>query len=391
MPPFCFGGNVYAYFDETGNTGVNVFDRDQPVFITGWVAAREAVDEVAATDVRQLAERLGVPYLHATAVAPQHRNEYFSGLAAICQRHDLKFGFSRIEKSYLVAAKLVDVLFDAVENFGVPPHWYFVRPLRLSLVFALAEVVPEDVYRAFWACLFEANAAYRQQMFQRVINDIHEAGLRIPDRRLREIVTSATDWATQHPDTITLFLGRRPGLGHAPNLAALMPCLKMLEHLQRSWGCSPVSIVHDRTSQFGALLQQAHGIFESGGLVEVPLLPIPPEERRLVEGSSFEVRRSQDSAGLQIVDGALWLLSRTRDGQDVPREAAPLMDYLLGDGDAMLDDLSFENVFQSLHKELAAIMAVPFSEEDQHRGREQLTRVEANRLAAIARFLEGSN
>ncbi|MBS0225724.1 MAG: DUF3800 domain-containing protein [Proteobacteria bacterium] len=376
---------MWAYFDESGNTGTNVFDEEQPFFIIGWMAARTNFDVRAARDMSALARKIGVSHLHANQIPPDKRRTYYLDLASIARFYDVRFGFSRIEKTYLVACKLVDVLFDSVENFGVPLHWYFSRPLRMGLVFSLARVTPEELYREFWNCLFERNSTRRIALFEEVIQKLVPYSQLIEDLRVREVVASALDWATRHPETISLHLTRRHSYGHSPNIAAFTPAIMMLDNLARRWESSSVNLLHDRTSQFGTLLQEAHGRFESGTLGTGRELMLPFEgSLQFLQGSQFNVGESETSPGIQMVDAALWMLTRTdRDGA-IPDEALPLHRYMLRR--TYFDDMSFNTCYKSTAIAHQKIMAQPLTADDETRARIQLNEIERQRLEAIVKY-----
>ena len=59
---------MYAYIDESGNTGSNLFDLAQPYFLT--VAMSSAMDfgDVFRSRVERMANRIGTDHLHASAI-----------------------------------------------------------------------------------------------------------------------------------------------------------------------------------------------------------------------------------------------------------------------------------------------------------------------------------
>lgn len=377
-----------AYIDESGSTGTNMFDTEQPIFFTGFVASSSDLDVILAQEVAGLTERLNVLYLHAKDIPNNKRAEYFEGLAALVEKYDLHFGICQIEKRYIVACKLVDVLFDAVENFGVPLQWYFAKELRLSLVFNLAAVVSQETYRSFWNCLMEPNGDRRSASFQETLDRLEAESKELQDPRIREVVASAITWARGHPETITLHLSRKRSFGHAPNLAAFLPMLTMLGKLHSSIANGvPLHIVHDRSNQFAQILEDAHRKFSTGDFKDVPALPVARDELHVVEGSTFEIRESSASAGLQIIDGFLWAHAKTVLSDEMPDVAIPLLRKV--SGRVWIDELSFDNVGAWLSDRLYQIMQLPFDDEALEAGKQFRDKNERARLGAITRLLEG--
>ena len=55
---------LYAYTDESGNTGENLFDEAQPVFWTGTLLSKKDLNIDGASLVRECQILLGVQELH---------------------------------------------------------------------------------------------------------------------------------------------------------------------------------------------------------------------------------------------------------------------------------------------------------------------------------------
>ncbi len=56
---------MWAYIDESGNTGNRIFDQNQPVFIAAAMATKTNFDLVYGDDVAEIAKKAGVAALHA--------------------------------------------------------------------------------------------------------------------------------------------------------------------------------------------------------------------------------------------------------------------------------------------------------------------------------------
>ncbi len=117
---------MYAYVDETGNTGNALFDPEQPVFITAAMMTKTNFDAVWKGDLKAIAGRVGVSALHANELGIGRIEEIADDLLRVIKKADARFVVSRLEKSYLAAAKVFDTYFDAGENLAVPWHAYWI-------------------------------------------------------------------------------------------------------------------------------------------------------------------------------------------------------------------------------------------------------------------------
>ena len=57
---------MYAFIDESGNTGFNLFDPAQPYFFNAAMSSPTDFDDVFRTRVQRIARSAGTEYLHAS-------------------------------------------------------------------------------------------------------------------------------------------------------------------------------------------------------------------------------------------------------------------------------------------------------------------------------------
>src|SRR5260370_1706239 len=99
----------YAFTDESGNSGLNLFDPAYPVFWTGTIIAFADVDTKYGTVHQELLATAGKAELHGADLG-------FAGMEKIAQRlswfireKKLQFSFVRVHKPFLAASKLFDL------------------------------------------------------------------------------------------------------------------------------------------------------------------------------------------------------------------------------------------------------------------------------------------
>jgi hypothetical protein len=156
---------MWAYIDETGNTGNHIFDPEQPLFhhcgVHDKVQFRPRGEGEHGRDRQQDrghgAARERARRSRIETVAPDLRK--------VLKRADPRFFLSRLEKLYLAATKVVDTYFDQGENHAVPWHVYWIRPMRLMLTFKLARfVITEEIAQIVWKCV-TANSEATSKIF----------------------------------------------------------------------------------------------------------------------------------------------------------------------------------------------------------------------------------
>ncbi len=95
----------YAYTDESGNTGLNLFDPDQPAFWTGTLVAYDDVDTDYKGLHEELLKRAGVKELHGAELGFKGIEKIAKRVRLILQRKRIHFLFGRVDKRFWLQRK----------------------------------------------------------------------------------------------------------------------------------------------------------------------------------------------------------------------------------------------------------------------------------------------
>lgn len=379
---------MYVYVDESGNTGYRIFDPDQPVFVTAALMTKTNFDLTQARAVAAIARKAGVPALHASALGAKGVEAIADDLSRLIKRADARFFVSRLEKRYLAAAKVFDTYFDAGENEAMPWHAYWVRPLRLTLMFKIAlYVVTEEIAQVVWDCVTAPSEEKSKARFRAGAELMLARVELLPDARSRELITGALTWALANPSAFATHLRDKTSRnGHAPNFVAFTNLVRGIDQASKAWKRPVREIVHDRQSQFEKSLTQWHDIYSRPELAGVEPISWPGEDAPFspaqVTGSTFRMACEEESAGLQVVDVVLWLFKRALAGKEIGPRSAALLQRVYRRG--YQNDLSFDGVGAQVEQKLEEIYAAPVSQEALERGGVMIAAAEDKRRAALA-------
>lgn len=378
---------MFAYADETGNTGANIFDPEQPMFMTAALLTKTNFDILHSGSLRTVAGSIGEVELHANELGIERVEKCAGQLLRIIKKADARFFVSRIEKRYLATTKLVDTLFDSYENKAVPWHVYNIRPLRLMTVFKVASILEVETAKKFWSALMEPNRDRAYVLLVESLKEISGNIERLPDDRSRDLIGESITWALNNTEAIYLHTSSKATrLEHLPNIVAFSSLLEGIEKCSQLWKRPVREIVHDRQSQFQKTLRGWHELTSNAvsGVIEWTLGEKISVRR--VPGSSFRISSAQESAGIQMVDTILWLYRRGLEGKPVGEDSIKFMTYVFSR--AHMHDMSFEFVGNRLEQFLAELNEKPFGPEDEARGREFLRIAEERRQRAMAEYAE---
>lgn len=378
---------MYAYIDETGHTGANIFDPDQPVFMTAALITKTNFDLVHKADIEKIASTIGEKELHANVIGIEKVEEISGELLKLFKKCDARFFVSRIEKKYLATTKFVDTLFDSFENKAVPWHVYNMRPMRLLLVFKIASILDESTAKKFFSSILEKNESRAYEIFLESLSELRENIGELPDERSRQLISDAIEWANQNPESIYIHTNSKAArLGHLPNLAVFPNLLDGIERRSKLWKRKVKEIVHDRQSQFQGTLRDWHDLYKNAAPDVITWTMGEQYTLRRVEGSDFRISSASESSGIQAIDTVLWLFKRVIEGKPLGYNSAKLMNHVFKR--AYQNDLSFISVGNYLEEYFEDLYAKPFTDEHQKRAEDFAILAEQRRQEQMQKYAQ---
>jgi hypothetical protein len=374
---------MFAFIDESGNTGPNLFDAAQPGFYSAAVMSKRDIDPEFSCRFARLAAGAGVPSLHAAQMGASALDAVLPDIQAMIASEEIRFFLGVINKRDLVLIKLADTLLDNFENRAVPWHVYNVRKMRLLTVLKLSAVADEASLKKFWATLMQHNAARAQSEFSACLEGLDARVHLLPDARSREIIGNAIRWALEHPGALTVHAQRSARLGHLPHLVVFPSVLHAIQKQSEAWNLPVTEIRHDRESLVATALENWHELISQAPVttlkwvdMEYPVGAAP--------GSQFKIVSSKTSAGVQLADIILWLVRRASETGNLSEAGEAFLDQVLHESHPF--ELSLNAINASLEMELAPIMSMPMSEAQLDEGRKLLAEIESRRRDALADY-----
>lgn len=377
---------MFAYIDEAGHTGPNLFDKAQPIFYYGVLSCKVDIDFIYGNRIRRLAESVGATALHGNELGAEKVESILPELQQILSASDCRFDLSKIVKADLAVTKLFDTIFDPGENVAVPWQAYNMVALRNVLLLKLAYLLDENVLRAFWESLLDRDEERSRKNLVETLQEILSRVSRVPDARGRQVLTDGLDWAIRHPEVLQYHSTSKAHVkGHMPNAAAFPDLLRAIHTKSKQWGRQVKLIKVDQQSQFNATQKFMHEIFREAAPGKVPApLGLEPYELRLVPQSKLMVCASKDSSGIQLVDVLLWI-ARQLDQGTAPGPGSIQLFRHLGRRTRVYE-LSLKNIERWTTQAWAKINEAEMSEESMRKGTELVSRWEKRRLDGMASY-----
>ena len=361
---------MFFHIDESGNTGMNLFDRNQPRLSYGVLSSRLNVDALGSGAHKEMTGRLGVDALHANEMGVGGLAKIEDVLFALQTKFRFGFDYYYIDKPVHALVVLFDAVFDAGINDAVKWDLYWT-PLRFPAILNLAQIVDEGLLKEAWAL---CTAKKIKALSERVVGLLSELKVRTEDSELdartKELFADSFEFGIRNPLDLDF------GVPHtklvSPNAVGFQFVVRAIaRRTRKARRKGPVSIKIDRQQQFNTAQIETHDLLttiaeglrrasaeERMNYLLHPLVrDLDPKDLQLkgLPIKAPEVSSSEGSIGLQIVDLYLWTTNRLLRGQELPMGMREVAGLFLKD--AFVDNISLEGMahrWREFGKELVA-------------------------------------
>ena len=373
---------MYAYIDESGSTGANLFDPNQPYFLTVAMSSPVDFDSVFRERVAGIARSAEVSYLHANEMGVAGVESIAGRILDLVEFAQAKFHFVAVKKPDVAAIKFYDAIFDPWENPSAPPHGYAVRALRFMLLLRFASILTEEDARDFWDVMMHPKSSRSEAKAVEVIERVIPRVSYLPDCRSRQLIRDGLEGARRNIGELSFWLPDRKGkYGNLPNIFALPWLLQRISLAAKAWNTEVGTITHDRQSQFEGTLRQWHSLFANIEPDVIISLGDTPLQFGDVRNSKFQIANSRESPGLQVVDIVLWTFSRQVLDRPLGPVSAELYGVCLSPGDVYLQSL--KGISDELEPILRRVNATHLSQHQIEQAKVLLEEFERERLTFL--------
>ncbi len=366
---------MFFHIDESGNTGNNLFDKQQPVLSYGMLSSRWDVDTHATAERDAILRIIGAPSLHANQLTPTQLREISSALIELHNRFEFHFDYYFIDKPSFAVVTFFNAVFDAGLNEAMKWDWYWT-PLRFPLIYLLDTVLDEDLLRESWRlCL--VNSGKLQIENDRIVSLLKTVLSRVEgadiDSRMQEILSDALRFGIRHPQMMDFGIYSPTAL--TPNTICFQFVLTAIALRQKLHREKALRITVDRQTQFnpaqlktyeiqskiaaslrgdneGRSRYLAHPFLEGAREETSALVSHFPDEK-------VTITQSRQSFGLQLTDTYLWLMNRLMQGRDIPQQLGEMLDSVMTRD--MIDGISVDAMMRrwdSFERQLPAFSDV---------------------------------
>lgn len=371
------GATLFAYADETGNTGYNLFDAAQPTFYTGTLVSDFDLQVKGTSFIEEACRSVTAMELHGNQLGFGGIEKISSLVKKFIVEHDCQFVFTQLDKGFLAATKLTDTLLDSTSNMAVSFTHYF-SPIRGLLELSLIPLLTFGDRKEFWAAYEKRDC----KKFGKILETLQMRVIdQVKDERTKELLSDALSWAIGHPDQV-LIVKRQEW--DSPNLIAFMSLVDEVRVIADEKHAREVKIHHDEQSQFGKSIQWTFDVMKDIEKVEKHSFLLTLKRRTDSSYKSpIEIISSKSSPGLQVVDIALWLIKRYSEDA-LPAACAGSLELTREIVErARIVRFNLETYRDKIQKAFQSIMSTELTSGQEERARAFFNEIEQRRLIRI--------
>jgi hypothetical protein len=369
---------LIAYTDESGNSGNNLFDKNQPDFWTGTLITPVNLEKLAAPVVAKCLQIVKQSELHGNALGLGGIDKIARPLLDLFVETHSRFLFTKIEKKHLAGTKFADALLDSGTNQAMGLQQYGPRAARLPLTLQLIQLLDDKDLSEWWQAFQKNDGVAFTGVMKGLLPRLQEANREgLYDDRTLQLLGDALRWGIAHPEPL---LEGGAHEGDSPNVVALTLIVSMLHQLNEDFGVRIRAFIHDEQNQFAQHLKYFHTHSKQFTLDTSNICaPLPVVKAALTFGCELEVAKSSDRLGLQLIDTVLWLIKRFIDSKGrIHGDAGLLAGHVITHSGVSLFDR--KTMVRDVVDICERVKALPLTEKDLKRAKKLFAELEAKRI-----------
>lgn len=373
---------MHAYIDESGNTGLNLFDPAQPLFLSLAMSSPVDFDDVFQERVARIARTAGIDCLHGSQLGVGGVESIAPSIIELVECSQVRFHFAFVNKPDVAAIKFFDAVFDPGENPATPHHSYVIRSVKFLLLLEFAAILNPNDARLFWEAMTSPRSPEAESAAVAAIDSVLQRVGILPDARSRQLIGDTLSWARRNIGELSIWTPKKQDrYGHVPNIFTFPSLMEGISKSSKIWHSQVDRIIHDQQSQFSTTLRHWHSLFEDIEPERIIHFGDTPMQFADIRDSQFEVRDSRVSPGLQMADVVLWTFSRVVANKPLGRISSKLYELCFSTEDIFIMSLGW--IATEVEYAMSALKSQPMAEVQLQEGKQLMERVEQQRQRRI--------
>ena len=320
---------MYFYIDESGNTGINIFDQNQPVLYYGVLSSKVNIDIYAKSIMEEIHATLGVEKLHANELGLSKLAKIADKIIRIHNDFDINFDLNSVVKVDYALICFFDQVFDQGNNPAIPWTTYWT-PLRYIILLKVASLFDLQTLQLAWDARIQSDTRQSKEIFQKVCQILISRIKFINDQRSREIIHDGLYWALNNFDKILYNVNDIDAKNFiSPNISGFQHVMIGIASKIKNENIISPTIIVDKQNQFNKSQKTLAEMYAELSEYQFDLgTGLPTFDFTGMPHAPLIFSSGSNSVGLELVNIYLWLSKKIIEKKELSREFLPIFDYL---------------------------------------------------------------
>lgn len=336
---------MYFYIDESGHTGLNLFDATQPRLYYGVLSSPKNLDVVAEPTLKILRAILNVDRIHASQLGNGELLKIAPLLRQLAIDLDIRFDLHTVYKPDHAIIQFFEQTFDQGVNPAVSWTSYWT-PLRYPLLLKLSQLFDENMAKEAWEARIETNDQEAERKLINVCLSVINNLSMMTDARAKELISDAMNWVIKNPSEISYNISsKEQSLQISPNLVGFQSVILEIHQKLKLNSTEAKVIIVDRQSEFNRAQEYIHNFYQQqNDVYALGVLGMPEMDLRDFPKVPVICTPGNESAGLELVDVYLWIMKRIIEDKRIAPELGQLCEDQTNKGELLIGDVSLNTI-----------------------------------------------
>lgn len=291
-----------VYVDESGHSGQNIFDEQQPIFSAAgvWMDSDVRSDLEKKVDAIRAERNVQMPELKGGALGKTGRGRrILRDLGDACNEFGVQVSLICQHKPFMAASVIVEDGADPLYNPAFSQKWYRNGDIKQKAALLIHHKTSQSIRKDWWDArqesdlrnFIEAHNQLTGELIGSKLPQQREFGHRLNQLQVREL------W-----DTIKTEGENEPKSDFSPNSSTFAAIVQLIHHQASYLSDDLVDVIHDEQAEYEEEMDFLSRLMKRSGEGELHLsrgntLRLPTDEIR-----SLRFEKSDSSVPIQLAD-----------------------------------------------------------------------------------------
>ena len=300
--------NVFIYADESGHSGTSIFNENSKFYIQGALISVHNIEEQIEPIISKYLKQYGAQRLHGYELGEERVLKVTDEIVQVLENFNWEVHFTYIEKKLLLAIEFITLILHPFENKAIPFIFIENEYFRHNLLIEIHKIL--DLHHRkneIWSFILKKDIDSLIK-FSRELLDNNL----IKESDISKFIIKGITFAINNPQIFSedLEKGKTAKKISSPNMLAFQSLQNHITLFCEKNSESVNTFIHDKSDEFKGVMRKYHKELSGLYIKEGELNSLQGIKRSQHTQGEFDIKASQDSYGLQLIDLIMWIFQR---------------------------------------------------------------------------------